>query len=139
MGRTFYTHSGNSITGNFFCTNSQLVSDVTVQHGGRASRCRLRNPSLFCNAIWENLLTHLTNTCHMLTLRITATRLGNPADGLTAAASSHVFMFILTQCASYVPAAQCGTFDRYSKIRFHDDKKEKKKKKKRKYSMKVKG
>lgn len=53
-------------------------SDVTVKHRS-VRRCCLHNPSLFCIAIWEKPLAHLMNTCHMLTLRITATRPENPA------------------------------------------------------------
>lgn len=53
-------------------------SDVTVKRRS-VWRCCLHNPSLFCIAIWEKPLAHLMNTCHVLTLRITATRPENPA------------------------------------------------------------
>lgn len=65
-------------------------------------RCCLRNPSLFCIAIWEKPLTHLTNTCHMLTLRITATRPENPARlwQWQTKHSSEQPLFTSLQCAS---------------------------------------
>lgn len=62
----------SSITGNFLCFDCQLLKcncgHRTVQ------RLFPHNPSSFCNAIWEKPLIHPTNTCHMLTLRVTATR-----------------------------------------------------------------
>lgn len=64
-------------------------SDVAVRRGATGRR-HLRNPSLFYASIWENLRTHLMNTCHMLTVRRrAATRLITPADRPTKAASAH--------------------------------------------------
>lgn len=64
------------------------------------------SPSSFCIAIWDKPLTHLTNTCHMLTLRVTATRPSSSSVTVTDPTwQLHDTIYIFTQYVTWHSAA----------------------------------
>lgn len=82
-----------AVTASFFRSNC----------GHRAAQRRFpRNPSSFCIAIWEKPLTHLMNTRHMLTPRVTATR---PSSSSVTATDPtwqlHSTVYIFTQYVTW--------------------------------------